>query len=429
MIINPTQDKRGAAAIITILGIAVFALTVLTSVSTLASKKLVLVRSDADSERTFYAAEAGINEALQRLKTNPEPGTFTLPTAITDNIAVTVTIDPSPTDPYQRIVTSRATDATNKQRTLQITANSSLFWLPFPYAVLSGVGGFIMEENSQVNGNIYSNGNIIGANPSNPKAKIIGDVWVAMDAGGPSTHIDAVKNTGNVYAHRIQNTRITGEAYTSEFVNSTVTITPVHPEIITPIKPFPIQDSEINDWKTNASVGVPIIGDHEVNGTESLGPKKIVGNLTFQNNSTLNVTGNIYVTGDVTISNNVTINKDPSLGQYSTTIIADGIITVSNGATISSPTGGYLMMLSTHSSLDSNDIAITANNGSNAIIYYAKDGSVFVENTGTLNGTMGKFIRIKQNVTITYGSSLQVFTIPPDSNHTFSTVGGSWQER
>lgn len=423
-----TLHPRGAIAILTLVGVAAFSLVVLSTASILAASELRMSRGEYDAERTLYAAEAGLNEGLRRISTDPLPGSFSLPASVAGDVTVQVSVSSNPANPYQRIIESRAVDATNKQRTLRIAANTSSLSLAFPYAVLTGVGGFVMEERSQVNGNIYSNGNITGANPSNPKSTINGNVWVAKDPGGPNTFIDAEKVTGNVYAHRIQNSRITGEAYTAEFVASTVSIPPAHPEEETPIKPFPIQDGEIAAWKSEAAVDTSL-GDYEVNGTESLGPKKIVGNLTFENNSTLTVTGKIYVTGNIIISNNVTVRKAAALGSYSTVIVADGTIEVQNGALISSPTGGYLMMLSTHNSPDANDSAITANNGSNAILYYAKDGTIFVANTGTLNGTMGKFAKIKQNVTISYNIALADFTLPPSSPAPIGVAPGTWEER
>ena len=51
-----------------------------------------------------------------------------------------------------------------------------------------------------------------------------------------------------------------------------------------------------------------------------------MGNLTFSNNATLNVTGTIYVTGDITTSNNNTIKLDASYGSLGGVVMADGSI-------------------------------------------------------------------------------------------------------
>jgi hypothetical protein len=201
-----TKQPRGAIAILALLGVSAFAMMVFTTLSVLAASELRMSLDATASERTFYAAEAGINEAIRRLITNPMPGTFTLPTDLTDSTTVSVTIDPNPTDPYQRIVTSRATDATGKQRTLRITVNSSSYSGSFNYAVQSGQGGFVMQNNAQVIGDIYSNGNVTASN----NGHMLGETWIAVGEN-QGTSRENVPTTPYAFG-RVSSTRVLAQS-------------------------------------------------------------------------------------------------------------------------------------------------------------------------------------------------------------------------
>lgn len=170
-----SKHPRGAIALLVLLGVSVFSLMVLTSVSTLASHAFTITLNEAATEKTFYAAEAGLNEGLYRLVHNAAPGDITLNF---NNIDVLVTIRANPLDPYQRVVTSRAEDATGKVRELEIIANTSSFAGGFDYAVQTGAGGLYMDNNSAVIGNVYSNGSATGSS----QAVVRGNLTIAGSA-------------------------------------------------------------------------------------------------------------------------------------------------------------------------------------------------------------------------------------------------------
>lgn len=195
-----SSDNRGAIAIITLLTIMVFALVVMTTVSVLAIDEAQMGGAEVASEKTFYAAEAGVNEAIKHVSINPTPGNFELPLSTTDGVHVQVTVAPSPTDPYQRLITSTAEDATGKRRSLEIVVNATSFATSLDYAVQSGQGGFKMD-NATVIGDIFSNGSIDAANSSEMR----GNTWVATEDSltyprrdtVPTTAKDFGRNAGN----------------------------------------------------------------------------------------------------------------------------------------------------------------------------------------------------------------------------------------
>jgi hypothetical protein len=174
---NLFPNQEGAIAIITLMAVSVFALIVMTTLTALATTNMQMTSAQAATEKTFYAAEAGINEALYRLIEHPIPPPFTLDV---NGIDVEVNIQASG---HQRTITSRATDSTGKVRTLQLAATSSAFAGGFDYAVQSGTGGIEILNNSTVIGDVYSNGNIFGGTGSAIQAFVNGNLWVA---GGPA---------------------------------------------------------------------------------------------------------------------------------------------------------------------------------------------------------------------------------------------------
>ncbi len=153
------QHPHGAIALLMLMGVAVFSLMVLVSVSTLTSHIFSITLDQVATEKTFYAAEAGLNEGLYRLIRNPWPQTFSFNF---NNVAVDVSISTSFGNPYQRLVTSRAQDSTGKVRELEIVANTSSFAGGFIGAVHAGSGGVYINNNAMVIGDLYSNGNVTG---------------------------------------------------------------------------------------------------------------------------------------------------------------------------------------------------------------------------------------------------------------------------
>ncbi|MFH1235665.1 MAG: hypothetical protein V1685_01865, partial [Parcubacteria group bacterium] len=124
MLRNIFNNHEGAVAVITVLSVSVFALITMTAMSVLALDELHMNTSEIQSEKTFYAAEAGLNEALYRLITDPVPQAFAMDF---EGIETNITTSSNPANPYQRIIRSSATDATGKIRTMQIVANTSSF--------------------------------------------------------------------------------------------------------------------------------------------------------------------------------------------------------------------------------------------------------------------------------------------------------------
>lgn len=81
-------------------------------------------------------------------------------------------------------ITSVASIPTSNSPELQIRVKTHLSRTTvggkFHYGLQTDVGGIVMENNSRINGNVYSNGDIVGATGDESSSRIIGDAIVAM---------------------------------------------------------------------------------------------------------------------------------------------------------------------------------------------------------------------------------------------------------
>lgn len=162
-------------AILMLVGVAVFTVAVMTTVATIASRQSQAVNAALATERTFYAAEAALNQLLYGLisDSTPHPTPFAVSVPI-PGVTVTATVTASG---FQRTVSVIAQDTTQKVRTLEVRVNTSSFAGGFVYGAQTDVGGIKMESSdSTINGDIYSNGDVTGSGTIN------GDVTVADDS-------------------------------------------------------------------------------------------------------------------------------------------------------------------------------------------------------------------------------------------------------
>ncbi len=211
MTIQHTTNQRGAITIIAVMGVMVFALLTLTTLSLLATSELDMASGETASETTFYAAESGINEALYRLASDPLPGTFSY---TLNDTSVEVAIGPDPANPYRRIITSTATHQDGHIRKLQLSAVTNSYAGGFNYAVQTGEGGFEILNNSSVVGDVYTNGNIFGGTGAAIQALVDGNAWVAR--GTAETEGPEQENANVNYA-------VANQADTTDVAQSFVT--------------------------------------------------------------------------------------------------------------------------------------------------------------------------------------------------------------
>ncbi len=121
------------------------------------------------STESYYAAEAGAEDVTYRIKNN---------LAYSSSYALSVgnaTADVQVASSGNSRTVTIVGDRDDRQRNLQVNLEVSTASPQFFYGIQVGDGGLSMGNNARVNGNVYANYNIVGANG----ATITGDATVA----------------------------------------------------------------------------------------------------------------------------------------------------------------------------------------------------------------------------------------------------------
>jgi len=263
-------------------------------------------------------------------------------------------------------------------------------------------------------------------NVANPTwTSISGDLGFMAYLTGVATSISGVTVNGNAWAYSLSNCTVGGNASYQSISSCGVTGTK-YPGVTpaTPV-PLPISDAQITDWETIAAAGGTIQGPYTYSGSQTLGPKKINGDLTVTNGATLILSGPLWVNGNVNISNNAYLNVSSSTGTSGAILIADatsapataGIIRLSNNVTVTgngSP-NSFPMLIS----MNTGSKAIEMSNNAAGIILYAPHGTIEIENGAVVNQVTALHLEMGNNATINYVNGLQ-------STSFSNGPGGSW---
>jgi hypothetical protein len=238
---------------------------------------------------------------------------------------------------------------------------------------------------------------------------------IAGSSGSQWNQLHIGTTSGTAQAHTVNYTNVTGTIYCQAGTGNNKSCTnQTDPTYAT----FPVSDANIDQWEADALTGGTNNGNYTVGyAGATLGPKKIVGNLTVSNGGILTVTGPLWVTGNITLDGGALIELASSYGTNDGVILADGTITISGGghATGSGTTGSYIMMLTTSSSTS----AASISGGAGAVIVYAPNGTINITGGASLKEATGYKMYIDGGSSITYESGL--------SNNNFSSgPSGTW---
>jgi hypothetical protein len=135
--------------------------------------------------------------------------------------------------------------------------------------------------------------------------------------GGTTTTLSGVTVNGNARAQAMSSCTVGGNAYFENGSTNCSVGGTSNPGTTAPSsQAMPISDSQIQDWKDDATNGGVYTGTQTITSgaTQTWSARKIVGDLNISNNGTLYITGPIWVTGNISISNNGAIRVDNSVG-------------------------------------------------------------------------------------------------------------------
>ncbi|OGY25278.1 MAG: hypothetical protein A2Z11_02850 [Candidatus Woykebacteria bacterium RBG_16_43_9] len=430
-----SRSEKGQATLTFILALLGSAMILVGALSVLTFNEVKKLNNIVKSAQSYYAAEAGIEDAVLRVKNGMSYQTsYNLIVGSGDT-------DVTLTGPLDNLTITSAGDVNGRIRkvAINLTATPSEEDVDFNYGVQVGEGGLVMKSNSNILGNVYSNGPISGASNSFVK----GDAYSVVTGGAAGIDQMTIRESspgagdGNAHANRITRTTADGILYCQTGSSNNKACNTSQPDP-TP-QPLPISDAQIDTMKSWAALGgetgsVTIIGGD----TASLGPVKINGDLTLGSNSTLIITGTIWITGNFDISSNSLILLSPSYGANSSgTVVTDGEIEIDSNVTICGSNGGvlgscntengsYIMLLSTSPNTSETDPAIEADSNILTSILYASAGAVKLNSNVHVKEVTGYMLRLESNATVTYETGLANVQFTSGPGGTFKI--NSWQE-
>lgn len=411
-----------------------------------------------DAKRSFFLAEAGVEDVTFRIKTGKAVAS-SQSYSLNGGQATVITTDVAGAKEI-----AGAGNVHNAVRNIKTVLRQGLSSVGFPYGVQVDAGGLTMNESSKIDGlggavgNVYSDGPITGASG----ATITGSATVAGSGGSASQ----VVVQGDLRVHAITSaSSICGDAYYTSidagsfsFLNSPqsntcpLPLTPGtgHPgSADSPVLALPISSSQIQQWKDDAALGGTINDNCGDSGaaectiadtkTLYLGPKKIIGNLVLTKKQTLIITGTLYVTGSIRIesSSGATITCDPSYGPRSCMMVTDSWVHVKNNAIFqgSGSAGSFLMVLSTLSGCNggTQTPACTHHNGgmdfhnnATGAIFYSPYSMINLHNGVHMTELTAYKLQLDNNALVTYEQGLA--NLQFSSGPSGGWVIQSWQE-
>lgn len=414
-------NQAGMASFIVAMTILSLGLIIILGLTFLVTNQHKIATNSLKSKKAYAAAEAGIEDALLRIRKG-----LTIPAASyninADNSQAVVDI--SNAIGGSRTITSQGQND-NVFRRLEVIQSLNGEQIQFFFGAQVDAGGILMNNVSTIDGNVFSNGNITAGVGSGQS--ITGDVIIANNGnkieGITVDDGDPANNNNNVQVHTCKDSTIAGTlTYVSggSVINCTagggVNVSPnqIDPE------PLPISDSQINNWKAVAAINT-YAGDYALSGTEtaSLGPLKIEGNLTLNNSAILTLTGTLWVTGNIDFNQSVIVQLNSgSYGEASGVIVADGTVDLDNSVVIqgTGQPGSYLLLLSTNPA----NPAMSISNSAAAGVFYASNGFINIQNNVFLREVTAYGLTLGNNVTIQYDIGM--------ANLFFSSgPGGGWK--
>lgn len=424
-----TNFKKGQATIIATLFFLFISLIVISGSSSLVLKESKIIKNLIFSKESYFLAESGIEDVSYRIM-NLKSVDSTEILKIDDFYATTtvVTLD---TDQKEITAQGSVFNSIRKIKAKMTTDTS----LSFHYGVQMGEGGLIMENNSLVSGNVYSNGPINGSGSNLIKGDVV--------SAGPNGLINSIHSTSSAYSHNITNSTIDRDAFYVNISNTNVsgTLHPNSPDQAT--STLPISDEIIQDWEEAAAVSVidsPC--PYEINDDITLGPVKITCDVEIKGNPTIVLLGPIWITGNLTAENTAIIKIDSSLGGKSVAIIVDKPADRSTSSKIlfknsvsfqgSGSSGSYILVISQNNSAQGGgDVKAidVMNTVSGAILLYSGHGEIVLRNSlgslGLKEVTAYK-IRLQNSANVIYEKGLanMLFQSGPAGGYSF----GNWSE-
>lgn len=201
------------------------------------------------------------------------------------------------------------------------------------------------------------------------------------------------------------------------------------------VLPWPVADATIAAWQAEAVAGGTTTGNVNAGDgwqTASLGPRKIVGDLTVTGSATLNVTGTLWITGNLTVDGAGIMRLASSYGSSSGAIVVSGRITIGGSSPVqgSGSANSYLTLVSLSDCPTSSSCgganAISVSGAATSIVLIAQDGTIAISGSGSAKQATGYKVTLDGSTSITYESGLALMSFSGGSSGSWGIT--SWKE-
>lgn len=460
---NKFHTQRGAAMLLFVIFFMVATVAMITVFSRLTTADAVARSTQQQAVQTALAADAGAEDVAHR---------NIVGLAVTGNESLTIngvtsvieTIVDGAADVYTITATSSARySQTVSELVLQVGNGTS-----FNFGVQSGTGGFRMANNTSVQGNVFSNGQIIGQGSAIIKGDVIsagpgglieGDLTATGTARARvirETSNNSLQIEGDVYAYTLDGGEVDGDAYIYERIGSAVVHGNefAHEPEEDPVD-LPMPDATIEKMKqevvdygtviasTDSRCDPGVTDEYYIDTDITLEWVKIECDLRVKKQGSatvLTLGGTVWVEGDVVFEGGPTIEAANSVGARTTPIIADNPsdritssrISVENGTTFSGSGDpkSYIMLISQNEDAEVGsgptyeDAIFLGQSAAGDLLVYAGHGEVVLGNSVSLKEVTGYLIELNNGAEVIYKSGLvnTLFTSGPGGGFTI----GSW---
>ncbi|MEK7588623.1 MAG: hypothetical protein AAB438_02280 [Patescibacteria group bacterium] len=439
------QRQGGQAMLISVIFFLFISLAIISGFVSPTIREFRITNDLIKSRQGLFLSESSVEDVYYRLRealTVDSPQTLTL-----NGDTATTTITDSGID--EKTITSTG-DVSSRQRkteTKMVTGDG----ISFAYGMQIGDGGIDMQGTSQLIGNAFSNGPVVGA----------ANNFIQGDAisGGSDGSINQIRTNLTARAHAITNSVVATDAYYDTDVTNTRVSGTFCPnanchsgEPDTADIPLPITDTMLDFWKAEAVAGGTIDGINCSTGTytisvnTTIGRKKINCNFKIKGAGTIvTLIGPLWVFGNITMEDNAIfkINTNESFAviadketplDFSTSRIFINTVIGTTAFQGNGGNGSYILLASQHRGAESVPPASAAQYDaiqvttaiSGDVLLYALHGNISVEQTGVFRVLSGFKLTAKNAAMVGFRAGVidPIFSSSPDGGW----ASTSWRE-
>jgi hypothetical protein len=449
MISNFSREtsEHGAALLVFVMFFLIASIIIVLALGRGVYGDIVLYRTLENGKQSFYAAEAGIEDAIYRHRdgraySNTE--TFTIANTLV-TMSRTLIIDT-----FEILASASSSNAVRRGLVRLAVGDGA----SFNFGLQAGNGGIRMSSNSNIYGNVFSNGSVTRNAGVGTQPLVRGDIVTA----GPGGLVNNIHATGSVWANSIVSSIVDVDAYYQSIVGSTVSGAVCGPSNIhchpgSPDQAFvdmPIPDSLIEEWKDGIETTGSVIastspscsgGTYVVTTDTTLGNVIVECNLEIKKQgtgTTVTFTGPLWIKGNLSFSSGPSVVASSSLGSKSVPVIVDNEsnrLTSSqiriNQSTdfISGNVQSYVVLISMNESAENGGLEKAIDLGQSAngkVLVYAPHGLVSMGNSISMKEVTGYEIEVNNGASIVYESGLMSLLFTGGPGGGFAVT--SWEE-